>query len=60
VLKHVRKALEIAGPEGVAVHHGGKHYYLIVNGKRIICSASPKNADHASLRIARDIKRARA
>jgi len=62
MLKHIRDAVRMAGlaPGAVEYHRGKRHPYLVVNGKRIIVSASPKEYDNAIKNIARDIERAMA
>lgn len=59
-LKHVREAVRLAGAEGVEFCMGGKHPFLLVNGRRVTVSASPKDPDFAARNIAKDIHKARA
>lgn len=59
--KHVREAIRLAGltPAEYELGRNGKHPFIIVNGKRITFAASPKNPDHTTLNLARDILRAK-
>ena len=58
MLKHIREAVKRAGVPDVEYARGGKHPYLVVCGKRVICCSSPKNIEHAVRNIATDIRRA--
>lgn len=62
MLKHIRDAVRLAGlkPSEVEYHRGKCHPYLIIKGKKITVSASPKEYDNAIKNIVRDIERARA
>jgi len=47
--RHIRKIVKVLKARGCTVtvgHTGSSHYRIIVNGKTLIASASPKNEDH--------------
>jgi hypothetical protein len=62
MMKHIRDAIELSGVPPSQVQNLNKpgHVILVVNGRRISCSCSPKNAHIVSKKIAGDIRRAAA
>jgi len=58
MLKHIREGIRLSGVDDFEYHRGSKHPYLVVNGRKITCSASPKNPDHTAWNLAKDIQRA--
>jgi hypothetical protein len=59
-MKHIRDAIELSGvpPSQVRRLDTPGHVILVVNGRRITCSSSPKNPHVVSKKIAGDIRRA--
>lgn len=60
MLKHIRAAIKQAGLRLSEVEystHNG-HCQLVVNNHKVICSSSPRDADTAARRIARDLIKA--
>lgn len=57
--KHVREAIRLAGlaPGQVEIHQRGNHPYVVINGRKIFFSFSPKNSDHTTINIAKDIRK---
>lgn len=59
--KHVRTALKMVGlklSEVVITRTGTGHSHILVNGRTVVCSCTPRSPETASKLIARDLRRA--
>jgi hypothetical protein len=60
MLKHIREAIKQSGvdPREITVEHRNPgHVTLVIRGRTVVASSSPKNETIAARNIAKDIRR---